>query len=168
MVKMIKNPHTTISAIVYCLHKAIDDCCVQIKWPFFLVALYLSVFHFYQFLESQYVMRRYNLYSQRLYATFYPFKFPTPQRSVTEMVGKQTSQPDGNKLLLGCHDCLPRTKYKESGNSKHNLSRLTLRRLVFRIATHFVWTFGLATRNTSQFPTLYIKLLQVPRNKRGS
>ena len=94
---------------------------------------------------------------------FHAFKFPTPQRSVTEMVGKQTSQPDGNKLLLGCHDCLPRTKYKESGNSKHNLSRLTLRRLVFRIATHFVWTFGLATRNTSQLPTLYIRLLQVPR-----
>ena len=99
---------------------------------------------------------------------FILYKLPTPQRSVTEMVGKQTSQPDGNKLLLGCHDCLPRTKYKESSNSKHNLSRLTLRRLVFRIATHFVWTFGLATRNTSQFPTLYIKLLQVPRNKRGS
>lgn len=98
---------------------------------------------------------------------FILYKLPTPQRSVTEMVGKQTSQPDGNKLLLGCHDCLPRTKYKESGNSKHNLSRLTLRRLVFRIATHFVWTFGLATRNTSQFPTLYIKLLQVPRNKKS-
>ena len=75
---------------------------------------------------------------------------------------------DGNKLLLGCHDCLPRTKYKESSNSKNNLSWITLGRLVVRIATHFVWTFGLATRNTSQFPTLYIKLLQVPRNKRGS
>ena len=99
---------------------------------------------------------------------FILYKFPTPQRSVTEIVVKQTSQPDGNKLLLGCHECLPRTKYKESGNSKHNLSRLTLRRLVFRIATHFVWIFGLATHNTSLFPTLYIKFLQVPRNKRIS
>ena len=34
MVKMIKKPQTTIYAIVYCLHRAIDDCCVQIKWPF--------------------------------------------------------------------------------------------------------------------------------------
>ena len=42
MVKMIKNPQTAIYAIVYCLHRAIDDCCVQIKWLFFLVALYLS------------------------------------------------------------------------------------------------------------------------------
>ena len=83
-------------------------------------------------------MRRYNLYSQRLYATFYPFKFPTPQRSVTEMVAKQTPQPDGNKLLLDCHDCLSRTKYKESRCPIHNLSRLTLRRLVYRASTHFV------------------------------
>lgn len=72
MVKMIKNPQTAIYAIVYCLHRAIDDCCVQIKWPFFLVALYLLVSHFYEFLESQYVMRRYNLYIHRIYATFYP------------------------------------------------------------------------------------------------
>ena len=27
MVKMIKKPQTTIYAIVYCLHRAIDDCC---------------------------------------------------------------------------------------------------------------------------------------------
>lgn len=72
MVKMIKNPQTAIYAIVYCLHRAIDDCCVQIKWPFFLVALYLSVSRFYEFLESQYVIQRYNLYTQRIYATFYP------------------------------------------------------------------------------------------------
>lgn len=48
MVKMIKNPQTAIYAIVYCLHRAIDDCCVQIKWPFFLVALYLSESYFHK------------------------------------------------------------------------------------------------------------------------
>lgn len=72
MVKMIKNPQTTIYAIVYCLHRAIDDCCVQIKWPFFLVALYLSESYFYKCNECQHFIQRYNLYTQRFYATFYP------------------------------------------------------------------------------------------------
>ena len=31
---------------------------------------------------------------------FILYKLPTPHRSVTEMVAKQTSRPDGNKLLL--------------------------------------------------------------------
>lgn len=72
MVKMIKNPQTTIYAIVYCLHRAIDDCCVQIKWPFFLVALYLSESYFHKCNECQHFIQRYNLCTQRIYATFYP------------------------------------------------------------------------------------------------
>lgn len=168
MVKMIKNPQTTIYAIVYCLHRAIDDCCVQIKWLFFLQRCISRSLILTNAMSVNTLYKDTTCIHNVSTLHFILYKLPTPQRSVTEMVGKQTSQPDGNKLLLGCHDCLPRTKYKESSNSKHNLSRLTLRRLVFRIATHFVWIFGLATRNTSQFPTLYIKLLQVPRNKRGS
>lgn len=58
------------------------------------------------------------MYILRNYATFSSYKFPTPSRSVTEMVGKQTSQPYGNTLLLGCNDCLPKTKYKESGKAQ--------------------------------------------------
>ena len=34
------------------------------------------------------------------------------------MVGKQTSQPYGNTLLLGCNDSLPKTKYKESNKAQ--------------------------------------------------
>ena len=90
---------------------------------------------------------------------FILYKLPTPQRSVTEMVGKQTSQPDGNKLLLGCHDCLPRTKYKESSNMKVGSYRSSLDALPIdnSIRHTFCGTMLLSWLFTDKNGALFIK-----------